>query len=78
MKLLPKIIFILGLLLIVFNFAVPENYSNCHTDLIIAGHNDSQSCLPDIVYQISDASFYAGLICIFASFILNEIPSEEM
>ncbi len=77
MKLLPKMIFVLGLLLMVFNFAVPNKYRDCHSDLIITGFNDSLSCLPDFVYQISEASFYAGIICIFGSFTLNEIVLEK-
>ena len=77
MKPLPKIIFVLGLLLIVFKFAVPNKYRDCHSDLIIAGFSDSQNCLPDFIYQISEASVYVGIFCIFGSFTLNEVLIEK-
>ena len=67
-----KIILVLGILLLIFSFAIPNNYENCHSDLIIAGYNDSQSCYSDLVYQISEAAMFVGIICIFSVPILKE------
>ena len=69
---LAKITLILGILLLIFSFAIPDNYEICHSDLRIAGYNDSQNCYSDLVYQISEAAMFVGIICIFSAPILKE------
>ena len=77
MKRFPIIIFILGLLLLALYLITPDKYEACHSDLIIAGYNNSQNCLPDIVYQLAEAAKYVGIGCIFVAatlkFYLEEI-----
>lgn len=65
MKLLPKILAIIGLVLFVLSLLIPNNYDLCHSDLSIGG----LTCLPDWVFQI-DEVFYVALGCIFSSIIL--------
>ncbi len=77
MKLFPKILMIIGFVLFILGALTPNNYSACHSDLIIAGYNDTQSCLPDVVYQFGEVSFFVGIVCIFASFYINEKPEKE-
>jgi len=78
MKLFPKVLLIIGLLLFIICFAIPNNYSDCHSDFSVAGFTNRQSCLPDFVYQLDEVSFYVGIICIFAAFVLKEEREAEV
>jgi hypothetical protein len=64
METMPKILIIMGIILIAFCFVIPGSYDACHSDLIISGYNDSQNCFPDFVYQLRDASGFIGLGCL--------------
>ena len=70
MKLFPKILLIIGFLLLIICAAIPNNYSECHSDMSIAGYSP-RPCLPDVAYQFDEVAFYVAVICIFAAFTLN-------
>ncbi len=78
MKLFPKIFLIIGSLLLIICAAIPNNYSECHSDLSIAGYYPMQSCLPDFVYQLDEVSFYVAIICVITAFTLNKESEKQV
>ena len=67
----------MGIFSIAFCFIIPGSYAACHSDLVIAGFNDSQNCLPDFVYQFKEASGFIGLGCLSVAAIAAILKVDQ-
>ena len=60
---------IIGFTLLLLSLLVPNNRGDCYSDLTVYPR-EKPICYPELVRQIDDASFYAGLGCIIVSLFL--------